>query len=182
MIKNYHIRFPSKEMCEVWNLEFTGQFSDGYWENSKENRWPTLASAIDWWYTIATTSAIDDMPPEPCPFYLPDLIKTFTGYINSGDVWPYRIVGYYYNAKKFGNRIADDRVEALSFIAAGRQITDDISQLSAYNGRIEDALRSQTPQERKFLEFLQTLDFKREWKKVIAMTNQMQKILNAYYN
>lgn len=178
MQERFSIQFPSKGMCALWNHEFTGQFSDGFWENSPQNRGFRQYNARKWWRTEATTSSNTNMPSEPCPFSLPKFIKTITAWISTGDLWPYRMIGLYYSAEKFNNRFNRYQAEDLAIVAA---INKGLKHEKYYEDSAERNTKNITPQEQEFLEFLESLDFEQEWKKITKVVNQMQKILKAYY-
>lgn len=178
MQKQFFIQFPSKGMCAIWNHEFTGQFSDGYWENAPANRGIRQYNARDWWHTKATTSSAIDLPSLPCPFSLPAFIKEVTLWINAGDIWPYRMIGLYYNAEKFNSRFDRYQVEKFAIAAA---INTGVKHSRSYEDKPEIAMKNISAQELDFLEFLESLDFEQEWKKIIKITNQMQKIVRSYY-
>ena len=177
MQEQYFIQFPSKGMCAIWNHEFTGQFSDGYWENAPANRGRNR-STMQWWHTKATTSSTIDLPSSPCPFSLPAFIKGVTPWINEGDIWPYRMIGLYYNAEKFNSRFDRYKVEDLTIVAA---INTGVKYSRSYEDTPESVMKNISAQELDFLEFLESLDFEQEWKKIIKITNQMEKIVKSYY-
>lgn len=178
MQEQYSIQFPSKGMCALWNHEFTGQFSDGFWENAHVNQGMHQRSDMRWWYTKATTSSAVDLPPSPCPFSLPLFIYEATSWIDMGDIWPYRMIGFYYNAEKFNNRFDRYRVEDLTVAAA---FNTGVKHSKLYQDTVKKVMKNISARESDFLEFLESLDFEQEWKKIIEITNQMQMILKAYY-
>ena len=178
MQEQYSIQFPSKGMCALWNHEFTGQFSDGFWENSPQNRGFRQYNAKNWWYTDATTSSNIKLPASPCPFSLPSFIKAITAWINTGDLWPYRMIGLYYSAEKFNSRFNRYQAEDLAIVAA---LNKGLKHEKYYEDNAERIVQQMKPQELEFLEFLESLDFEQEWKKIIKITNQMQMILKSYY-
>ena len=169
-MKNYIINFPSKGMAALWNAEFVGQFSDGYWENSRASRY---GNGQRWWKVEASATKPTTVPDYyfPCPYSLNNFMTYLTREMKqSGDVWPYRLIAFYY-AGEIGLRTYRTDLEIMVCIAQGGY--------HPFGRSIPQFLKKLSSKEKKFYSFLEQLDMKVEWRRLRQVVKQMNDIISV---
>ena len=168
-MKNYIINFPSKGMCALWNYEFIGQFSDGYWENSPASS--RYGKGQSWWTVEASYTKPTNVPDWyfPCPYSLNSFMTYLTREIKQGDVWPYRLVAFYY-AGEIGLKTDRSTLDIMVCIARGGY--------HPYGKSMAGFLKKLDSKEKKFYTFLEQLDMKVAWRRLRQVVKQMNDIVS----